>query len=405
MKNKKSFLIYLIVYLAYTSIYVARVNLSVASPALQELGVFDAAGYGVIGGLFSAVYAVGRLVMGGVGDKTPPWIMLSVGLGFAGVANLLLGFLPPYVAVLILWLINAWAQSMLWSSVLCVVSSLYSGDKLKRMTSLMVTAVATGNVVSIILSTWVIYSFGVAFAFIVPGGFTLIMGIVIVFVTRGIKSADVSSGEEKKKHISVFGLLGKRDILLMCIPSVFHGVMKENVSVWMFTYAKDAFSVDLSTSSYFLLVIPLIGLVGRLLYPLALRALGGRENRVSIIGFGVCILASVLLLFKSFGFVTALISLALIYAASSMVNTSITSIYPMSYRASGNVASVSGLLDFASYLGAGVSGIIYGFVIEKSEVGYPSMFISWIVLSFLSAAMLVIINALRRKENEKCALQ
>ena len=72
MSDKRRRLIYLVVYLAYTSIYISRINLSVANPSLGELGVFDAAGYGVIGGLFSTIYAIGRLLNGAAGDRTPP---------------------------------------------------------------------------------------------------------------------------------------------------------------------------------------------------------------------------------------------------------------------------------------------------------------------------------------------
>ncbi len=389
----KRFLIYMLVYIAYTSIYVSRVNMSVASSPLLDLGVFDAAGYGLIGGLFSTVYASGRLLNGAISDKTPPWVMLSVGLGISGLANLAIGFIPPYMGILLFWSTNAYAQSMLWSSVLAVVAAMYEGSSMKRMTSLMVTAVATGNIVSIILNGWLITAFGISFAFVVPGILNVVLGGLVALLTRGISPA---GGEgEAKAHMSLFALLRERDILLMCIPSVFHGVMKENVSVWMVTFAIATFGIDLSTSSYYVLLIPVIGLIGRLAYPMALSAAREKENTVSFIGFILCAIASVLLLFPSLGIVAAVIALGLVYAASSMINTSITSIYPTSFLKSGNVASVSGLLDFASYLGAGISGVVYGVVIE--HFGYQPMFISWIVISALSILVIAIINRLRAK--------
>lgn len=400
-KNRRGldirFLIYIVVYIAYTSIYVSRVNMSVASGELQALGAFDAVGYGLIGGLFSTVYATGRLFNGAIGDRTPPWIMLSVGLGFAGAANIALSLLPPYIGILLLWCVNAYAQSMLWSSVLAVVSGMYSGAALKRMTSLMVTAVATGNVLSIILNGWLITAFGVEFAFLVPGALNILLGIAVALLARGIKpTADQGAA---KRHISVFSLLKNRDMLLMCIPSVFHGVMKENVSVWMVIFAIDVFAVDLSESSYYVLLIPIIGLIGRLAYPFALRLFGERENSVALVGFILCSVASVLLLFTSLGIVAAVLALAVVYAASSMINTSITSIYPTSYLKSGNVASVSGILDFASYLGAGVSGAVYGVVI--SAFGYQPMFISWIVISLASVGVIILIDKLRARSFER----
>lgn len=438
-KQSRARIIYLIVYLAYTSIYISRISLSVAETSLEALGVFDAAGYGVIGGLFSTVYSVGRLVNGTIGDKAPPWLMLTTGLGVGGLSCLLIGFLPPYVGILLLWGVNAYAQSMLWSSVLCVVSSIYRGPGLKRMTSLMVTAVAAGNILSILLSGWLITAFGVELAFIVPGSLNIILGAVVFFATRRLDRTGGDSAEERAasadnlgedkpeasasafesgtaenaahaeteigessapsasstptKHISVLGLIKNRDLLLMSIPSVLHGVMKENVTVWMVAYIAYAFGTNLGESAWYVMLIPVIGLIGRLAYPALLKLCQGRENSVSLIGFRIAAIASVLLLFRGLGVVVAVILLGLVYAASSVVNTSITSIYPMSYLKTGNVSSVSGILDFASYLGAGLSSAIYGVIIKF--FGYEPMFISWAVCSVASLIVIGVINRLR----------
>ena len=394
MSDKRRRLIYLVVYLAYTSIYISRINLSVANPSLGELGVFDAAGYGVIGGLFSTIYAIGRLLNGAAGDRTPPWVMLTVGLGFAGLSNILIGFLPTYIAILLLWSVNAYAQSMLWSSVLAVVSGIYDERRRKSRASLMVTAVAAGNIAAILLGAWLITALGVEYAFIVPGALNVLLGLAVALLTRNISAGE---SHTEKKHIPLLSLFKRRDMLLMCIISVLHGIMKENVGVWMVAYVASEYGVDLSVSSYYILLIPVIGLVARLIYPSVLRLMRERENRVSMLGFAVCTAASVLLLFPSLGIVCAVLALALVYASTSMVNTSITTIYPISYSESGNVASVSGLLDFASYLGAGVSGMVYGVVIKA--FGYAPMYISWVVFSVISMLLILLVNKLRKGEN------
>ena len=48
-KNK---LIFLVVYLAYASIYIARVNLSMAGPGLIDLGILSTAEIGALGSVF-----------------------------------------------------------------------------------------------------------------------------------------------------------------------------------------------------------------------------------------------------------------------------------------------------------------------------------------------------------------
>ena len=67
----------------------------------------------------------------------------------------------------------------------------------------------------------------------------------------------------------------------------------------------------------------------------------------------------------------------------------------MHYTKSGNVASVSGIMDFATYLGAGISNVIYGALIKT--LGYLPMFISWIAISLISIVLISKININRKK--------
>lgn len=377
LTNNKKRLIFLIVYLAYCSIYVVRVNLSVASSVLIDTNVADAAQIGLLGSAFSIIYSLGRLFNGRLSDRQPPWRMITIGLVVVALSNFCISILPPFPAIFLFWSTNAYAQSMLWSSVLCIVSGLYDARTAKKKTSLMVTSVAAGNVLAIILNTAFISAFGVRYAFIVPGALTLILGCAILLTTRSISAP---GGE--KKHLSLFGLLKDRETRLMLVPAMAHGVMKENISLWMVLFIIDRFQIDLESSAYFVLFIPVVGLVGRLLYPLCYRLCHEREHQVSVFGFIACLIFSLLLCFAATSPVTAVLYLSLIYTAVSLINTSLLSIYPIRFLKSGNVASVSGLMDFATYLGGGIGSALYGVLIL--HFGYLPMFLSWAAISLLS---------------------
>lgn len=392
-------LIFWIVYLAYTAIYVARVNLSMAGPELISLGVLDTVQLGLLGSVFSTVYAAGRLLNGSLSDKTPPWVMLTTGLAAAGLSNLFISLFPPFIGIFILWTTNAFAQSMLWSSVLCVVSSMYEKSVAKQKTSVMVTSVAMGNILGIIINTALITRLGVKFAFVVPGILTVVLGILVFLSTRHIKPAEAVKSE---KHISMLQLLKNREMLLMSVPAVFHGVMKENISLWMAVYIVDTYCIDLSTSAYYVLLIPAIGFVGRTIYPLLYKLCKNRENTVSQIGFLLCAIASVLICFERTGMLVSILALSAVYAAASVINTSILSIYPMHYVKTGNVASVSGIMDFATYLGGGIASMIYGIVIKN--FGYLPMFLSWVVISLISMLIIYKITQNRKKQHAAAAI-
>lgn len=377
MKTKKKY-IFLIMYLAYVSIYAARVNLSIASPQLTDMNILNSAKIGFLGSAFSTIYALGRIFNGAMGDTIAPYKMIVSGLFAAGISNILVGLFPPYIGIFLLWSVNAYAQSMLWSSILYAVTYLYDKDKVKRKTSVMVTSVATGNIVGIILNTYLITKLGVRYAFIIPGAVTLILSAASYAAIRHIPN----NGKNEKTRLSFFKILKTKEIAKTIIPAMFHGVMKENISLWMTVYVIDRYGADLSTSSYYIILIPVIGFVGRIIYPAVLKLFGEKEIDVSTFGFAVCVIFSAVLCFQNIGMLTSVVSLSIIYAAVSVINTSFLSIYPLRYAKSGNTASVSGIMDFATYLGAGISSAVYGIVIKN--FGYTSMFLSWAVISVIS---------------------
>ena len=142
----------------------------------------------------------------------------------------------------------------------------------------------------------------------------------------------------------------------------------------MAVYIIDTFRVDFKTSSYYVLLIPAIGFLGRLIYSLIYKLCRENENSVSALGFAVCAAASLLLTIKCFGVFSATLFLSIIYAAVSVINTSVISIYPLRFSQSGNAASVCGIMDFATHIGAGISSAEYGVIIK--HFGYLPMFIS-----------------------------
>ena len=388
MKSQKlrGALVFAVCYTAYVSIYIARLNLSMASPALTSLGIITKAQIGLLGSVFSVIYAVGRLVCGGLSDHKPPFVMIGSGLLLASAANIgfsyLVGFsfIPPFWAMLALWSLNAFAQSMLWSSILCVITSVFGETRAKRLNSFMVTAVAVGNIAGILVDSRLILLLGFSSAFLIPGWFTLIMGAAAFIALHKIKAPGIPAVRTKKAFPSE--LPRDRELLAALIPAFLHGAMKDNISLWMAVYFTDSFCVDLGSSANFVLFIPVVGFAGRMIYPLLYRLCKEREHMVSVIGFIVCLAASIPLCLGVGSPVAAMFLLGSIYAAVSVINTSFLSIYPVRYASRGRVASVSGIMDFVTYLGAGLSSVVYGFV------GYLPMFASWAVVSVVSLTVL-----------------
>ena len=140
ISNRVRSAVCVLLYISYTAIYMARLNLSMSSDALTGAGILTDVEYGILGGAFLVVYALGRLFNGWLSDRLPPRTMICAGLLLSGAANIVFSALPPFSGMLVLWSLNAFAQSMLWSPILRVVAAMYDGERAGKITSLMVTS-------------------------------------------------------------------------------------------------------------------------------------------------------------------------------------------------------------------------------------------------------------------------
>ena len=87
ISNRVRSAVCVLLYISYTAIYMARLNLSMSSDALTGAGILTDVEYGTLGGAFLVVYALGRLFNGWLSDRLPPRTMICAGLLLSGAAN------------------------------------------------------------------------------------------------------------------------------------------------------------------------------------------------------------------------------------------------------------------------------------------------------------------------------
>ena len=396
--SKRNDRIFFLFYFGYMAIYIARLNLSMASPAMLQDGILTEVQLGFIGSAFSVVYSCGRLFNGVLGDRLAPWLLITAGLLLTGCANLLLGFLPPYFLFLLLWCLNAFGQSMLWSSMLRSMTGLYGKARTDKKAPILGTSIALGNILGILLASWLVSGFGIRAAFVVPGCLTVLTGLVCLRVLPSLPEAP----KPPKQDFPIVRFIRDKRIRGQLLPALFHGVIKDNISLWMAVYFLDRFAIDLESSAWYVLLIPLISLASRFLYPVCYRLLGRRENLISMLCFAVSAALSVALCLELPHPIAAALCLSLLYALISMINTSLLSMFPLRFAKENMVSSVSGLADFATYLGAGIGSAVYGFIIAR--YGYLPMFASWAVLCIVSVILVLRQHPfVKEKENETSA--
>src|SRR6185295_6558473 len=92
---------------AYASYYLCRVNFAVAQPAiLKEFPDWTAAQIGTIPSAYAAVYAIGQIVNGTLGQRYGTRRMMTVAMLIASLANVLFYFASSFETMRLLWVLN-----------------------------------------------------------------------------------------------------------------------------------------------------------------------------------------------------------------------------------------------------------------------------------------------------------
>jgi OPA family sugar phosphate sensor protein UhpC-like MFS transporter len=170
---------------AYASYYLCRVNFAVAQPViLKEFPTWTSTQIGTIPSTYAAVYAVGQIVNGTLGQRYGTRRLMTVGLLAASVTNCLFSFCSSLGAMRLLWACNGWFQSAGWSLMVHTLSNWNTSARRGILIGQLSTCYTVGNVLSWLLAGLLCQSLGWRAAFLVPSLLLLPMAAVFFLFLR-----------------------------------------------------------------------------------------------------------------------------------------------------------------------------------------------------------------------------
>ncbi|MFH1469788.1 MAG: MFS transporter [Pseudomonadota bacterium] len=272
--------IFTLLWTAYASYYLCRLNFAVAQPAILEaFPDWSAAKVGGIPSFYAAFYAIGQFINGQLADRFGPRRMMTVALSTAVLANLGMAFADSYTAMLVLWSINGYAQSAGWTLVVQTTANWSKVERRGAILGVISTCYAVGNVLAWLLAGFLVDSVGWRAAFSVPALIALPVAIAIAVFLRndprdaglprirddGFDPAD-EKGAGSRAPIGTLGMLKMtlaNPILwvlalgFFCNNSVRYAFMN-----WTVQYMADFHGRSIKGSAIMAVALPLIGAVG-----------------------------------------------------------------------------------------------------------------------------------------------
>ncbi len=271
---------------AYASYYLCRVNFAVAQPAiLKDFPDWTNAQIGLIPSVYAACYAAGQIINGTLGQRFGARHMMTAALVTASLTNLLFSLASSFPVMLFLWAVNGYAQSAGWSLLVQTLSNWNTSKRRGTVMGLVSTCYQVGNVLSWVLAGVLCEHIGWRAAFWVPSLFLIPMAFVFfAFIKNTPEDAGLPSVRDDctdPQPTSSNGApasarspapLSIRDILLItfsnkvlwvlgigyfCMNSVRYSFMN-----WTVQYMADFHGRSIKGSAFTAIAIPLIGSVG-----------------------------------------------------------------------------------------------------------------------------------------------
>ncbi len=180
----------LVVMLCYLFFYTGRHNFGWAAKALAaDLHI----SFTLIGWMSFAMligYALGQLINGNLADRFSPRLMVPIGGLLSVTCNFLISFSYSYTAILILWGINGYAQSLAWAPGSRIISNWWPKEERGKAFGLYTMAAGSSSVVTFFLSILLLQQgFEWRWLFRIPV-LLLLVGISVFYLVARDRPAD-----------------------------------------------------------------------------------------------------------------------------------------------------------------------------------------------------------------------
>jgi sugar phosphate permease len=263
-----------------------------------------------------------------------------------------------------------------------------------------------GHVGSWLLTGWLVARWGWRAAFLVPAALVAVSALHwLVRIRNAPQDVGLASPVEPNDALPA-GWGGARGVLqrtfaqprlrwaTLVITAL--GLVQGSAILWVPTYLVDKMQMGIGGAAVGSVVLPLFGLAGVVVAGWASdRFFGSRVAPMTALmmaGLAASVIAARFLI-PAGGGSLAVLMLGLLGVTSYGANSILVTVLPLSLSREGGVSSAAGLLDFASYVGAGAGGLLSGALLERW--GWDAVFACWIVAAMLG---LICTPALSRSE-------
>ena len=384
--------LFFLCWISYVFTYLGRLNYAACLVEIIAEESWSKSQAGLIATGFFLFYGLGQLVNGYAGDKLCPKVMVFCGLFCSGLVNFLFPFMNNASLAAILWCVNGFVQSMIWSPIVRQLSTWLPAEKRQQACVNMNGTVPVGTLAVYGLSALIVYLGSWKYVFFTSGTLLTLMAFIWFFGISSLETrltaeeASISEAESTsptvRKSLSL-GRLAVMSALPLCLLGLFmQGILKDGVTTWIPTFLEENFGLTAAASILSTTIVPIINLGGVYFGAWVNRRYFKNEVLTAMVFFTVGLAALLLLTFAPIH--SAVLSLLLLAVTTTFmmgINTLLASMMPHYFVQFGVCSTVTGLLNSAVYLGSAASSYGNGALVE--HFGWNAIMYIWCICAVL----------------------
>ena len=378
LKRKQQILI-VIACLVYSFAYTGRYSYNANIAPIMAFYNVTRAEAGLTGTFFFFAYGAGQLIHAIFCRFYPRKYIIPGVLGVSAILNIAVFCGVPFGAIKYLWLLNGICQSVLWPTLVLVLSDTMDSVMMKRAVFAMSLTVVIGTVISYggsaIFNLFDLFrgAFLLGAVLMVAIGIAWLVGYdVLTLENAGLAEAHAASSEATTagggswKRAANGALIG-----LFAVCGLFMAVdnfVKDGLNTWTPVILKERFGVGDSLSIVLTVALPFCGVFGAML---ALRMNRKIKDFRALSGsllllLSVCI-CGILLSMKLESMVLTVAFLGVVSCFAHGINSIMTSIMPFAMRDKVNPGFLAGLMNSAGYVGSTASAYGLGVIADRTD--------------------------------------
>lgn len=403
------------IWITYGTFYLCRANMSFALPGIKEEFGFSMTLLGLLGTALFIMYSLGQFINGQLGDKLGARRLVFIGMIGSALLNIIFSFSTAFAFMLVVWGLNGYFQSMGWAPQVKTMAMWFTVAQRGKWMGLMGSCYQIGNMYSWLLASYLAANYGWRSLFWVPAILFLISSIHFVIRLRNapeevglpsiVNLRKIASGEAIEaapaaaaaahKHLPIaetikICLTNPRiwgvSVAFFCLDIIRYGFF-----YWAPVFLIEAQGATISSAGITVAVLPLAGSAGAITCGWATGKFfqNRRAPVICMCLFGLAIFSYLFYYAPPGAWLWGLICLAVIGFCTYGAHVLMVGHAAQDFAGRKAAASAAGFIDGFGYIGAAMTGVFTGWLVENYswEAGFWYWIIAALVAGFIMLAL------------------